>query len=154
MLEEIKMPQVSENFFRYLYHDLRNERKHMLFYLTNAASIKGLDSIEYVEMFESEAKEEMAHVTEFQNMIIGLGGDLNELDAQGYERYEIFDNSVEALKYALSMEEEVVENYVNRIEMIENLENMTTKKWLEVFYEKQIEKSRADVDKYKRLLNY
>jgi len=52
------------------------------------------------------------------------------------------------------MEEEVVDNYVNRIEALDQLTDKTTKKWLEVFYEKQIEKSRADVDKYKRLLNY
>ncbi len=154
MLEGLKMPQVDANFLNWLYLDLRNERKHMLFYLTNASSIKGFDAIEYIEMFEKEAKEEMTHVTEFQNMIVGLGGDLNSLQSQGYEKYEIFTNSQDALKYALSMEEEVVDNYVDRIRMAETLENVTTKKWLEVFYEKQIEKSRADVDKYKRLLNY
>jgi len=148
------MPQVDANFFSYLYLDLRNERKHMLFYLTNAGSIKGIDAIEYIELFEKEAKEEMAHVIEFQNMIIGLGGNLSDLQAQGYERYEIFTHSEDALKYALSMEEEVVDNYVRRIEMAEMLEDKTIKKWLEVFYEKQIEKSQADVDKYKRLLNY
>ena len=153
-MEDVKMPQVDENFFDWLYLDLRNERKHMLFYLTNAASMKGFDAVEYIEMFESEAKEEMAHVTEFQNMIVGLGGDLKCLKAQGYERHETFTDPVEALKYALRMEEEVVDNYVDRIRMAEMLENATTKKWLEVFYEKQIEKSRADVDKYKRLLNY
>ncbi len=153
-MEGSKMPQVEENFFDWLYLDLRNERKHMLFYLTNASSIKGFDAVEYIEIFEKEAKEEMSHVTEFQNMIIGLGGNLNCLQAQGYEKYEIFTNAEDALKYALSMEEEVVDNYVDRIRMAEMLENMTTKKWLEVFYEKQIEKSRADVDKYKRLLNY
>ena len=153
-MEGLKMPQIDENFLNRLYLDLRNERKHMLFYLTNAASIKGINAVEYIEMFENEAKEEMAHVTEFQNMIIGLGGDLKNLHAQGYERYEIFTDAIEALGYALRMEEEVVDNYVDRIRMVENLENATTKKWLEVFYEKQIEKSRADVDKYKRLLNY
>jgi rubrerythrin len=153
-MEDMKMPQVNEKFMDFLYLDLRNERKHMMFYLTNASSIKGLDSIEYIEMFENEAKEEMSHVISFQDMIVGLGGDLNCLQAQGYERYEIFQIPYAALKYALEMEEEVVDNYVERIEMAANLENKTTAKWLEVFYEKQIEKSRADVDKYKRLLNY
>ena len=122
-MEDVKMPQVDENFFDWLYLDLRNERKHMLFYLTNAASMKGFDAVEYIEMFESEANEEMAHVTEFQNMIVGLGGDLKTLKAQGYERYETFTDPVEALKYALRMEEEVVDNYVDRIRMAEMLEN-------------------------------
>jgi len=52
------------------------------------------------------------------------------------------------------MEEEVVDNYVNRIEHLDQLTDKVVKRWLEVFYEKQIEKSQADVDKYKRLLNY
>ena len=52
------------------------------------------------------------------------------------------------------MEEEVVENYVTRISEIEKEEDPVTRKWLEVFYEKQIEKSRSDVDRYKRLLSY
>lgn len=148
------MPQVDQNVLDLIYLDLRNERKHMLFYLTNASSIKGMDAVEYIEMFEKEAKEEMSHVTNFQDMIVGLGGNLNCLQAQGYEKYEIFTSPREALRYALEMEEEVVDNYVERIGMVQNLENKTTSKWLEVFYEKQIEKSRADVDKYKRLLNY
>jgi len=43
-----------------------------------------------------------------------------------------------------------------RIEEIENdtLIDIVTKKWLVVFYEDQLKKSRTDVDKYKRLLNY
>lgn len=153
-MEDLKMPQVSESILDLLYWDLRNERKHMFFYLTNASSIRGIDAIEYIEMFQAEANEEMNHVLEFQDMIVGLGGNLNSLQAQGYEPYQIFTSVREALKYALEMEEEVVDNYVSRIEMIENSENKTTSKWLEIFYEKQIEKSRADVDKYKRLLNY
>lgn len=148
------MPQVSENILNFLYVDLLNERKHMLFYLTNASSMRGMDAVEYIELFEKEAKEEMSHVINFQDMIVGVGGNLNCLKAQGYERYEIFSSPREALKYALEMEEEVVDNYVERIEMVQNLENKTVSRWLEVFYEKQIEKSRADVDKYKRLLNY
>lgn len=148
------MSQIDQSVLDLIYLDLRNERKHMLFYLTNASSMKGMDAIEYIELFEKEAKEEMSHVTNFQDMIIGLGGNLNCLQAQGYERYEIFTSPREALKYALEMEEEVVDNYVERIGMVQNLENKTISKWLEVFYEKQIEKSQADVDKYKRLLNY
>lgn len=148
------MPQVDQNVMDLIYFDLRNERKHMMFYLTNASSMRGMDAVEYIELFESEAKEEMSHVTNFQDMIVGLGGNLNSLQAQGYERYEIFTLPRDALKYALEMEEEVVDNYVERIEMVQKLENKTTSRWIEVFYEKQIEKSRADVDKYKRLLNY
>lgn len=148
------MSKLSDEFMSFLYLDLRNERKHMLFYLTNSGSIKGIDAIEYIEMFADEAQEEMNHVKEFQDMIVGVGGDLNCLEAHGHEKFEIFTSPSESLKYALMMEEEVVDNYVNRIEHLDQLTDKVVKRWLEVFYEKQIEKSQADVDKYKRLLNY
>ena len=148
------MAKLSDEFMSLLYLDLRNERKHMLFYLTNSGSIKGIDAIEYIEMFADEAQEEMNHVKEFQDMIVGVGGDLNCLEAHGHEKFEIFTSPSESLKYALMMEEEVVDNYVNRIEHLDQLTDKVVKRWLEVFYEKQIEKSQADVDKYKRLLNY
>lgn len=148
------MAKLSDEFMSLLYLDLRNERKHMLFYLTNSGSIKGIDAIEYIEMFADEAIEEMNHVKEFQDMIVGIGGDINCVEAHGHEKFEIFTSPTESLKYALAMEEEVVDNYVNRIEHLDQLTNKVVKRWLEVFYEKQIEKSQADVDKYKRLLNY
>ena len=148
------MSKLSDEFMSFLYLDLRNERKHMLFYLTNSGSIKGIDAIEYIEMFADEAQEEINHVKEFQDMIVGVGGDLNCLEAHGHEKFEIFTSPSESLKYALMMEEEVVDNYVNRIEHLDQLTDKVVKRWLEVFYEKQIEKSQADVDKYKRLLNY
>ena len=148
------MPAVSQTLLEKIYYDLKNERKHMLFYLTNASSIKGVDSIEIAEIFAEEAAEEMKHVKEFQDMIVGLGGNIyNELTC-GYNKYDIFENATEAVKYALFMEEEVVENYVKRIDELENEESSVERKWLEVFYEKQIEKSRSDVDRYKRILNY
>ena len=148
------MAKLSDEFMSLLYLYLRNERKHMLFYLTNSGSIKGIDAIEYIEMFADEAIEEMNHVKEFQDMIVGIGGDINCVEAHGHEKFEIFTSPTESLKYALAMEEEVVDNYVNRIEHLDQLTNKVVKRWLEVFYEKQIEKSQADVDKYKRLLNY
>jgi hypothetical protein len=59
-----------------------------------------------------------------------------------------------AVSSALYLEEQVVENYALRIEEIENdtLIDIVTKKWLVVFYEDQLKKSRTDVDKYKRLI--
>ena len=59
-----------------------------------------------------------------------------------------------AISSALYLEEQVVENYALRIEEIENSEllDIVTKKWLVVFYEDQLKKSRTDVDKYKRLI--
>ncbi len=153
-MEGFNMPAVSKELLKKLYMDLRNERKHMMFYLTNASTVQGLDSIEVEEIFTEEAAEEMKHVKEFQDMIVGVGGTLLDNDAKGFEPFDVNLNTEYALKYALHMEEEVVENYVTRISEIEKEEDPVTRKWLEVFYEKQIEKSRSDVDRYKRLLSY
>ena len=71
------MTTISENLLQKIYSDLRNERRHMMFYLTNAVSINGLLSEEYSEHFMANAKEEMEHVKEFQEMIVGLGGNLS-----------------------------------------------------------------------------
>ena len=52
-MEGFNMPAVSKELLKKLYMDLRNERKHMMFYLTNASTVQGLESIE-VEFAELE----------------------------------------------------------------------------------------------------
>ena len=148
------MASVTENLLYKIYSDLRNERRHMLFYLTNAGTLKGLLAEEYAEHFISSAKEELDHVSEFQNMIVGIGGDLTDPLSLGYDMFMIESDVKKAVEHALYLEEEVVSNYACRIEEIENCESidLATKKWLVVFYEDQLKKSRTDVDKYKRLI--
>lgn len=148
------MTTISENLLQKIYSDLRNERRHMMFYLTNAVSMNGLLSEEYSEHFMANAKEEMEHVKEFQEMIVGLGGNLSATESIGHDMFMIETDVNRAISSALYLEEQVVENYALRIEEIENSEllDIVTKKWLVVFYEDQLKKSRTDVDKYKRLI--
>ena len=148
------MITISENLLQKIYSDLHNERRHMMFYLTNAVSMNGLLSEEYSEHFMSNAKEEMQHVKEFQEMIVGLGGSLTAPESIGCDMFMIENDVRRAVSSALYLEEQVVGNYALRIEEIENdtLIDIVTKKWLVVFYEDQLKKSRTDVDKYKRLL--
>lgn len=146
------MATVSQNLLENIYLDLRNERKHMMFYLTNAGSMTGLLSDEYAEHFLDSAKEELEHVKEFQNMYVGLGGSL--VINAGIENIPIETDVKRAILAALELEEEVVENYAKRIDEIENdqfIDNVT-KKWLVVFYEDQLKNSRTDVDKYNRII--
>lgn len=146
------MATVSQNLLENIYLDLRNERKHMMFYLTNAGSMTGLLSDEYAEHFLDSAKEELEHVKEFQNMYVGLGGSL--VINAGIENIPIETDVKRAILAALELEEEVVENYAKRIDEIENdqfIDNIT-KKWLVVFYEDQLKNSRTDVDKYNRII--
>ena len=149
------MAKIPDSLMQNMYIDLKNERTHMLFYLTNAGSLTGLHSEEYTELFLESAKEEMNHVNEFQNMIVGLGGNLNCSESYGFYGFSVTKNVTEALKHALQQEEFVVFNYAERINEIENCAELdvATKTWLVVFYEDQLKNSRTDVDKYKRLID-
>ena len=140
-------------FVNKMLEDLKNEKKHMLFYLTAASMVSGLHREEYKELFLDEAKGEMQHVLEFQDALLGLGVDLDET-AQIFEHndYVTSHNPKELLNYALGMEEEVVKNYAERIkDDVPNLDN-EDRVWMEIFYERQIEKSREDVDNYRMIL--
>lgn len=127
--------------------DLRNEYKHMNFYLYHATSLVGLHAEEYKEIFAAEAKSEMEHVKQFANMLWGLGH--QPLPTSG--EFPIFTNVRAALQYAHDMEAEVVSNYAARIEQCEKILN-PERTWLTVFLEDQLAHSRQDVDRFKRLL--
>jgi bacterioferritin (cytochrome b1) len=130
-----------------LNNDLKNEWKHLCFYLYHASAVTGLNREEYKEFFLKEAAGEMGHVTEFSDVILGLGGTAND-DRNSFEK---FTNPEQIFAYALKMEEEVVENYVQRIKDAVELGGVDGQ-WLEIFLEGQVQKSREDVDSYRQIL--
>ena len=127
--------------------DLRNEWKHLRFYLWHASAVTGLHAEEYKEVFLKEAASEMEHVTEFSDLLWGLGAE----PTPDSNDFSMFTDVRGALEYALMMEEEVVKNYCERIEQAETLPNPVGR-WLTIFLEDQINHSRRDVDRFKRLL--
>lgn len=133
--------------------DLKNERKHLLFYLTAASTVSGPHREEYKELFEKEAAGEMQHVLEFQNVLLGLGVDLAEAEetVTNYPYIVSYDLK-ELLEFALAMEKEVVSNYSNRLAENLGLLDDPEKRYIEIFYEDQIKKSQEDVDNYKMIL--
>ena len=140
-------------FANLMLEDLKNEKKHLLFYLTAASTVSGLHRKEYKELFLKEAAGEMSHVTEFQDALLGLGVDLTKTDAVYSNSPYVTSYDVKyLLEYALDMEEEVVSNYAERISNHLELLDEPDRRWMEIFYEKQIEKSREDVDNYKMIL--
>ena len=142
------------NFVNLMLDDLKNERKHMLFYLTASSTVSGLHREEYRELFLKEAGEEMKHVHEFQDAILGLGADITaSTQVKEHNDYLVSYDVKELLEYALKMESEVVENYALRISVDLNLLDEPDKRWMEIFYESQIEKSRTDVDNLKMILD-
>jgi bacterioferritin (cytochrome b1) len=129
--------------------DLRNEWTHMAFYLYHASALTGLHAEEYKEVFLKEAASEMSHVTQFSDVIWGLGG------TPGAERNEFprFTDVREALQYAHAMESDVVKNYAERLRQVADMPLEPESTWLTVFLEDQLAHSRADVDRFKRLLS-
>ena len=140
----MKLETIIEN----LKEDLKNERKHMLFYLTNASTITGLNRIEIKEFLLEEAASEMKHVEQFQNLILGLGG---RIDNSDYNYFDIFENPKDIIKYAYNMEMEVIHNYIKRIKESQELDDHNSL-WIEIFLEDQISHSREDADSMKQIL--
>jgi bacterioferritin (cytochrome b1) len=133
--------------------DIMNERKHLLFYITAASTVSGPHREEYKELFEKEAAGEMQHVIQFQNVLLGLGVDLTaSTKTIEHNPYIVSYDVKELLTFALKMEEEVVANYASRICNDLNLLDDPDRRYLEIFYEDQIKKSREDVDNYRMIL--
>lgn len=128
--------------------DLKNEWKHLRFYLYHASAVVGLHCEEYKELFLKEAAGEMAHVTAFSDLIIGMGG----IATHEANDFPLMTNPADILRYALQMEEEVVENYVERMQQTERMENKVDGQWLEIFLEGQIQDSREDVDHFRQIV--
>lgn len=127
--------------------DLKNEWMHLRFYLFHASQVTGLHSHEYKELLLGHAAGEMKHITEFSDMIIGLGGHPTEESNQFFK----YSSPLEIIQYALEMESKVVENYTQRIKQAEELGGVDGQ-WLEIFLEKQVEHSRQDVDQFRQIL--
>lgn len=144
----------KEKMIELLNADLKNEWKHLRFYLYHASAIVGLHAEEYKELLLKEAAGEMAHITEFSDLIIGLGGTASSESND----FPLLTDPKDIVLYALEMEEEVVANYVKRMkdanELSLSLEgnDSVDGQWIEIFLEGQIQKSREDVDKYRQIL--
>lgn len=130
-----------------LNNDLKNEWKHLRFYLHHASLVTGLHAPEYKEMLLEEAAGEMKHVTEFSDLIIGLGG----IPTNESNSFETFTEPRQIIEYALKMEQEVVENYTTRMDQATEMGGVDGR-WIEIFLEGQIQKSREDVDHYRQIL--
>jgi bacterioferritin (cytochrome b1) len=135
-----------------LNNDLKNEWKHFKFYLYHASAITGLHAHEYKEFLLEQAASEMKHVSQFSDMLVGLG----TVPTTDSNEFPLMANARAILEYALDMEVEVVENYTKRIAQLDEIRNSPEtsahKKWIEIFLEKQIEDSRQDLDHIRQIL--
>jgi bacterioferritin (cytochrome b1) len=135
-----------------LKNDLRNEWTHLTFYLHSAALIQGLHATEYKELLQKEANKELLHVSQFSDMLIGLGVAPQDLPKEPYyEKVPSLTMPGHILAHALKLEQEVVANYCQRMHEAEAC-GCTDGDWVHIFLEGQIQDSREDVDHLKQIL--
>lgn len=136
----------KEKLVELLNNDLKNEWKHHCFYLHNASTVTGIHLKEYKEWLIEQSKSELEHVSQFSDFIVGLGG----IPTKEVNEFPTLTNVEEILLYAMKMENEVVENYVERIKQAEELGGVDGR-WTVIFLESQIEDSRKDLDELKQI---
>lgn len=143
--------------------DLTREYAHWHFYMSAAVAVCGLHREEYQEYFLDEAKGEMEHIHEFGKLIMGLGGipttEVSYFSKTCRESWlaSADDHAKWLLRRALELEEEVVRQYVQRMDDAEELEknggmDKVHGRYVHIFLEDQILDSRGAVDKLKEIL--
>jgi bacterioferritin (cytochrome b1) len=131
--------------------DLANEYTHMMFYTVHGSTLVGPNRQVFSDFFKSHAKSEMAHAMAFQDLIVGLGG----VPAPVVNPVPVFADAEQAIKHAINMEQEVVTNYLYRLDEVENsgdTVNLGDKLRVKLFLEKQFEDSRVDLEELNNLV--
>lgn len=139
----------KSDFINLLNGDLANEYAHLHFYLHSAIQVEGLHREELREFFTEQAASEMNHVKQFGDMIVGLGGTPICMPASFPDQLK---SPTDILDYALTMENQVVENYAQRMDQARDVLTGGDAKWVEAFLENQIIDSRTDADNIKKML--
>jgi ferritin len=143
-----------------LSEDLSREYSHWNFYIQAATSITSLHREEIGEFLLKQAQEEMGHVEEFKRVLHGISNRRN-LNISVPTKIAEFKNNLsdpaQILREALKMEDEVVANYIQRIEDANKLqenggEDKVDGKFVELFLEDQILDSRSDADNIRMMI--
>ncbi len=127
----------NEGLIALVQEDLKNERKHLAAYTQFAVQLRGLHRNELREFCETQAADELVHVTQFSELIVFLGGvpgtEVNDYPAG-------LKCPKEIMKAIVKMEDEVADLYADRLRVTDGMENAPTA-YCHVFYENQIEDS-------------
>jgi bacterioferritin (cytochrome b1) len=143
-----------DDLIKYLNQDLAREYAHWHFYINAAVRVTGLPREEYQEFFEKEAAGEMQHIQEFAKLILGLGGIPTTTPAHYAEN---LSDPTSLLQEALRMEEEVVNQFVGRMDQADELEinggqDRVNGRYVHIFLEEQMMDSRQTVDHLREIL--
>lgn len=129
--------------------DLANEYKHMHFYLHSHSVVEGLHRNDLRNMLLAEANNELLHVQQFSDKIVALGG----IPSSNVSDYPTnLTKETDILNYIVEMEQEVVDNYVQRLEQVAAMEDKASSIDLQTFLEDQIRDSKGDLDNVKKMI--
>ena len=133
-----------------LNEDLKNEYTHMHFYLQSSFLVEGINRAEIAEWLVEHAESEFKHIQQFAKMIVGLGG----TPTTEHHCFPSFTCPFEIFEYAQQLEQQVVTNYVHRMEEIEgdNGIDKIDRKYVGLFLEDQVLDSSADLDEIGQFL--
>lgn len=145
----------TSNLIELLNGDLKNEYKHMHFYLYYASLFTGPHHDSLRDLFLEQARSEMNHIHQFSKLIVGL-------DGKPTSESNLFNTNLKDTKSiifnAIEMEEEVVKNYVQRCVDAASLDknlgfgmSSVTAKYVQIFLEGQIQDSQSDIDHMKQI---
>ena len=140
------------DFLALMNNDLKNEWTHLQFYLYHASTLSGPAQASYREFLTDAAKSEMQHVQSFLDQLLAAG--YTESPAIAGHNFPVFSNLVDILTHAVSLEETVVANYVERLSQLEVVahEAPITARYLTIFYEDQLRDSYEDAARMRRML--
>jgi bacterioferritin (cytochrome b1) len=138
----------KHDFVKLMNQDLKNELKHMFFYLYSSFSVHGLHRLELGKFLQNAAKSELEHVQEFAKFIVDLGGSPEHVPN---DFFPLYGDPKLILQSALDMENEVLKNYTERLHHTDMLGGEDGSA-LHIFYEDQIMDSRKDANELRQLL--
>ena len=133
-----------------LNNDLVNEYTHMHFYLHSSFLVEGTYRHEVAEWLVEHAESEFKHIQEFAKVIVGLGG----IPRHEHKNFPDLTDPHAIFLYAQTLEQEVVVNYVQRMEEVVGGNDLDPcdAKYVELFLEDQILDSRGDLDEIAQFL--
>lgn len=131
--------------------DLQNEWTHLQFYLYHASAAAGLHTHEYKEFLTEASQGEMQHVRAFLDRLFGLN---YPQPNQSGKSFPCATRVEDILTLAIRLEEEVVKNYTERLQQLDELAHAhpTTAAYLKVFYEDQLQDSYEDCEHLRRMV--
>ena len=132
---------------------LKHERKHFEFYFQASVMVKGYERLFLKPLFEKEMAGELEHMRQFADKIVALGGHPTvETHHWGIYGGTTANTGYHLLKWAISMEREVLAEYHGLYDDAEKFAIINNDMSIALLLEENIEHTTADVEEMEKIL--